>query len=138
MIIIGTKRNVVFLIAYLCIVRSAFYNIEHCKDQFRLTQPVYIYIFLHTYVATIVTYPEVCNIVYWISLLLFSDLVDDYQAPFFEWTNEEPTVDEMKEVVIVDRHRPPIPERWSTDQVNVYGSQVCLFLPAFVTRRPTN
>lgn len=44
------------------------------------------------------------------------DLVDDYQAPFFEWTNEEPTVDEMKEVVIVDRHRPPIPERWSTDQ----------------------
>ena len=29
-IILGTKRNVVFLIAYLCIVRSAFHSIEHC------------------------------------------------------------------------------------------------------------
>ena len=25
-----TKRNVVFLIAYLCLTRSAFYSIEHC------------------------------------------------------------------------------------------------------------
>ena len=39
-----TTRNVVFLIAYFCITRSAFYSIEHCQDQLRLTQPVYVYI----------------------------------------------------------------------------------------------
>ena len=47
----------------------------------------------------------------------FLETVDEYKPPFHEWIGEDPTVDEMKDVVINERKRPEIPERWSTDQV---------------------
>eukprot|EP00794_Sanderia_malayensis_P016621 gene16621-18311_t len=44
------------------------------------------------------------------------DTVDQYKPPFFEWASDNPTFEEMKKIVIVDRQRPEVPERWATDQ----------------------
>lgn len=45
----------------------------------------------------------------------------EYSAPYSEWLvngNQEPTIEEMKKLVVQDQRRPPIPNRWHNDQVN--------------------
>lgn len=44
----------------------------------------------------------------------------EYAAPYSEWLasgNEEPTLEEMQKLVVVDQCRPPIPNHWSSDPV---------------------
>ncbi|XP_073975950.1 TGF-beta receptor type-1 babo isoform X1 [Rhodnius prolixus] len=37
---------------------------------------------------------------------------DDYQLPFFDMVPSDPTIDEMRRVVCIDRKRPSVPNRW--------------------------
>ncbi|KAL1130513.1 hypothetical protein AAG570_011759 [Ranatra chinensis] len=39
-------------------------------------------------------------------------IYDEYQLPFFDLVPSDPTIDEMRRVVCVDRQRPSIPNRW--------------------------
>uniref|UniRef100_A0A336KHD3 Serine/threonine-protein kinase receptor n=1 Tax=Culicoides sonorensis TaxID=179676 RepID=A0A336KHD3_CULSO len=39
---------------------------------------------------------------------------DDYQLPFFDVVQPDPTIEEMRKVVCVDRQRPIIPNRWDS------------------------
>lgn len=39
-------------------------------------------------------------------------IYDEYQLPFFDMVPSDPTIEEMKRVVCLDRLRPSIPNRW--------------------------
>ncbi|XP_058802332.1 activin receptor type-1 isoform X2 [Phymastichus coffea] len=42
----------------------------------------------------------------------------DYAAPYSEWlanANQEPSIEEMRKLVVADQRRPPIPNRWHSD-----------------------
>lgn len=60
--------------------------------------------------------PPACYI---FCFIFFPEAVDEYKPPFFEWVEDNVTTEEMKNVVITERKRPEIPERWSTDQVRL-------------------
>lgn len=58
---------------------------------------------------------EVCRI------CVSNGIASDYSAPYSEWlanANQEPTVEEMKKLVCLDQLRPPIPNRWHSDEVS--------------------
>uniref|UniRef100_T1I705 receptor protein serine/threonine kinase n=1 Tax=Rhodnius prolixus TaxID=13249 RepID=T1I705_RHOPR len=42
---------------------------------------------------------------------------DDYQLPFFDMVPSDPTIDEMRRVVCIDRKRPSVPNRWHSSHV---------------------
>ncbi len=42
---------------------------------------------------------------------------DDYQVPFYDVVNADPSFDEMKEVVVTRGYRPKFSERWSSNHV---------------------
>lgn len=44
-------------------------------------------------------------------------IADDYQPPFYDAVNPDPSFDEMRKVVCMDEFRPEIPNRWSADPV---------------------
>lgn len=46
----------------------------------------------------------------------------EYVAPYSEWlsNSQEPSIEEMKKLVCLDQHRPPLPNRWHSDPVNIY------------------
>ncbi|XP_076173067.1 type I BMP receptor saxophone isoform X1 [Ptiloglossa arizonensis] len=41
----------------------------------------------------------------------------EYMAPYSEWlpSSQEPSIDEMRKLVCLDHHRPPLPNRWHSD-----------------------
>lgn len=42
---------------------------------------------------------------------------EDYQLPFYDSVPSDPTIEEMKKVVCIERERPKIPARWLTNPV---------------------
>ncbi|XP_054289328.1 TGF-beta receptor type-1-like isoform X1 [Macrosteles quadrilineatus] len=51
-------------------------------------------------------------------------IYDEYQLPFFDAVPSDPTIDEMRRVVCVDRQRPSIPNRWQACPALVVMSKV--------------
>lgn len=51
---------------------------------------------------------------------LSQGIADDYQPPYYDAVNSDPSFDEMRKVVCVDSYRPEIPNRWHSDQVLTY------------------
>lgn len=43
-------------------------------------------------------------------------IYDEYQLPFFDLVPSDPTIEEMRRVVCIDRQRPSIPNRWQACQ----------------------
>ncbi|XP_075229222.1 TGF-beta receptor type-1 babo isoform X2 [Lycorma delicatula] len=41
-------------------------------------------------------------------------IYDEYQLPFYDAVPSDPTIDEMRRVVCIDRQRPSIPNRWQS------------------------
>nr|XP_018918037.1 PREDICTED: TGF-beta receptor type-1 isoform X1 [Bemisia tabaci] len=41
-------------------------------------------------------------------------IYDEYQLPFFDLVPSDPTIDEMRRVVCIDKQRPSIPNRWQS------------------------
>ncbi len=44
-------------------------------------------------------------------------MVEEYQPPFYDCVDSDPSFEQMKKIVCTDRRRPGIPNRWSTDEV---------------------
>ncbi|XP_069692681.1 TGF-beta receptor type-1 isoform X1 [Periplaneta americana] len=42
-------------------------------------------------------------------------IYDDYQLPFYDMVQSDPTIEEMRKVVCLDRQRPSIPNRWQSN-----------------------
>ncbi|XP_003384911.3 PREDICTED: bone morphogenetic protein receptor type-1B-like [Amphimedon queenslandica] len=42
--------------------------------------------------------------------------VPPYQSPFFDMVGEKPTLDQMKEIVVINKQRPLLPEKWNNDK----------------------
>ena len=41
-------------------------------------------------------------------------IIDEYQLPFYDVVPSDPSIEEMRKVVCVDRQRPSIPNRWQS------------------------
>lgn len=46
-----------------------------------------------------------------------SGISEEYQPPFFDMVPQDPSFDEMKKVVVTEKRRPTIPNRWVGDNV---------------------
>jgi hypothetical protein len=44
-------------------------------------------------------------------------VVEDQQAPYYDCVEPDPSFDEMRKVVCIEKMRPEIPNRWLNDQV---------------------
>lgn len=47
-------------------------------------------------------------------------IYDDYQLPFYDMVQSDPTIEEMRKVVCLDRQRPSIPNRWQSNEVRYF------------------
>lgn len=54
----------------------------------------------------------------------------EYIAPYSEWlsSSQEPSIEEMRKLVCLDHHRPPLPNRWHSDPVIIYSFFQELFI----------
>ncbi|XP_046998744.1 TGF-beta receptor type-1 isoform X1 [Schistocerca americana] len=43
-------------------------------------------------------------------------IYDEYQLPFYDMVPSDPTIEEMRKVVCIDRQRPSIPNRWQSNE----------------------
>ena len=43
-------------------------------------------------------------------------IVEEYQVPYFDCVQGDPSFDEMKKVTCIEKRRPAIPNRWSSDE----------------------
>ena len=48
-----------------------------------------------------------------------SGIVEAYQVPYYECVSNDPSFDEMKEVVCIGMRRPSIPLHWADDEVDI-------------------
>ncbi|XP_063239483.1 TGF-beta receptor type-1 isoform X6 [Bacillus rossius redtenbacheri] len=49
---------------------------------------------------------------------------DEYQLPFYDMVPSDPTIEEMRKVVCIDRQRPSIPNRWQSIEAVCLSLQV--------------
>lgn len=49
---------------------------------------------------------------------------DEYQLPFYDLVPSDPTIEEMRKVVCIDRQRPSIPNRWQSIEVSIEAKNV--------------
>ena len=45
---------------------------------------------------------------------------DEYQLPYYDVVPFDPTIDDMKKIVCIERQRPQIPNRWQSCEVNIF------------------
>lgn len=50
-------------------------------------------------------------------------MYEEYQLPFYDIVPSDPTIEEMRKVVCIERQRPEIPQRWFSSPVRL----ICLF-----------
>ena len=62
------------------------------------------------------------------SVLLPSGYAEECQLPYYDVVPTDPTFEEMKKVVVVERTRPEFPNRWTQSEVSIVGTRgvVCL------------
>ena len=46
-------------------------------------------------------------------------VVEEQQVPYYDCVDTDPSFEEMKKVVCVDKRRPLIPNRWTSDPVSI-------------------
>jgi len=51
--------------------------------------------------------------------LWFVGLCEEYQLPYYDMVPADPTHDEMRRVVVIERRRPDIANRWQSNEVMV-------------------
>ena len=44
-------------------------------------------------------------------------MCEDYQVPYFDMLPGDPSFDEVKKVVVTEKRRPLVPNRWYRDEV---------------------
>lgn len=61
------------------------------------------------------------------AILFIPGIVEDYQMPYYDCVPSDPCFDDMRKIVCVERIRPPLPNRWYSDEV-----RYCLMLSKFI------
>ena len=46
-------------------------------------------------------------------------LCEDYEVPYFDMLPSDPTLEDVKKIVVVEKMRPGIPNRWYRDEVSI-------------------
>ena len=46
---------------------------------------------------------------------MFVGIAEEYQLPYYDMVPSDPTLEDMRKIVCVDRHRPAVPNRWQTE-----------------------
>ena len=46
-------------------------------------------------------------------------MLEDYEVPYYDAVGNDPSFEEMRKVVCIERRRPAIPNRWSNDEVGL-------------------
>jgi len=52
--------------------------------------------------------------------IVHAGLYEEYQLPYFDVVPSDPTHEEMRKVVVTDRRRPDIANRWQNNEVTVF------------------
>lgn len=58
-------------------------------------------------------------------------IVEEYQLPYYDMVPNDPSYEDMREVVCVKRLRPVVSNRWNSDEVSMLKgrmSSVCLLI----------
>lgn len=61
---------------------------------------------------------------------LSAGIVEEYQLPYYDMVPNDPSYEDMREVVCVKRLRPVVSNRWNSDEVSMLKgeiSSVCSF-----------
>ena len=53
-----------------------------------------------------------------ISISLFVGVLEEAQVPYYDCVQTDPSFEEVKQVVCIERRRPSIPDRWKKDDVS--------------------
>ena len=54
-----------------------------------------------------------------------SGLVEEYNVPFYDSVDSDPSFEAMKKVICIEKRRPSIPNRWSNDEVRKTVTNKC-------------
>ena len=60
---------------------------------------------------------------------------EDYQLPFYDVVQPDPTLDEMKAVVCDKKIRPTCPNRWHASDVSVYFFWITYLVGCIIQKR---
>jgi len=59
---------------------------------------------------------------YLVIIIHVAGIYEEYQLPYFDLVPSDPSPEEMKKVVCIERCRPDIPNRWQSNEVSVVMS----------------
>jgi len=59
------------------------------------------------------------------SCWFLSGIVEEYQLPYHDLVPSDPSYEDMREIVCIKRLRPSFPNRWSSDEVPSFKTQLC-------------
>ena len=60
---------------------------------------------------------------------------EDYEVPLQGMVPPDPSFEDMRRVVVVERRQPPIPPRWNAEEVLLYNSAQHCLVPIFINPR---
>lgn len=55
---------------------------------------------------------------------LFPGIVEEYQLPYYDMVPNDPSYEDMREVVCVKRLRPVVSNRWNSDEVSALTGKI--------------
>lgn len=58
---------------------------------------------------------------------LFPGIVEEYQLPYYDMVPNDPSYEDMREVVCVKRLRPVVSNRWNSDEVSMLKGKISSF-----------
>ena len=61
---------------------------------------------------------EISFFFYLVIIIHVAGIYEEYQLPYFDLVPSDPSPEEMKKVVCVERCRPDIPNRWQSNEVS--------------------
>lgn len=64
---------------------------------------------------------------YYKCAIIITGIYDEYQLPYYDMVPADPTIEEMRKVVCVDKQRPGCPNRWQSSEVR---NKSCFSLPS--------
>ena len=59
-----------------------------------------------------------CWCIMCVCLCLYVGSYEEYQLPYFDQVPSDPTLEEMRRAVCVDKRRPEIPNKWQSHEVS--------------------
>lgn len=60
------------------------------------------------------------------SLLIFPELQEDFQLPYYDLVPSDPTMEDMRKVVCEQKLRPNVPNQWQSCEVRRETPDCCI------------